>query len=44
MQKDSALVSIVGIWDMITFRATRFARIDSKYIEMLPVGAAYYWT
>jgi polar amino acid transport system permease protein len=42
MQKDSALVSIVGIWE-ITFRATRFARIDSKYIEMLLVGAAYYW-
>ena len=43
MQKDSALISIVGIWE-ITFRATRFARIDSKYIEMLLVGAAYYWT
>ena len=42
MQKDSALISIVGIWE-ITFRATRFARIDSKYIEMLLVGAAYYW-
>ena len=43
MQKDSALVSIVGIWE-ITFRATRFARKDSKYIEMLLVGAAFYWT
>jgi len=42
MQKDSALVSIVGIWE-ITFRATRFARKDSKYIEMLLVGAAFYW-
>jgi polar amino acid transport system permease protein len=42
MQKDSALVSIVGIWE-ITFRATRFARKDSKFIEMLLVGAAFYW-
>ena len=42
MQKDSALVSIVGIWE-ITFRASRFARIDSKYIEMLLTGAAFYW-
>jgi polar amino acid transport system permease protein len=42
MQKDSALVSIVGIWE-ITFRATRFARKDSRYIEMLLTGAAFYW-
>ncbi len=43
MQKDSALVSIVGIWE-ITFRATRFSRVDSKYVEMLLVGATFYWT
>jgi polar amino acid transport system permease protein len=42
MQKDSALVSIVGIWE-ITFRANRFARKDSRYIEMLLTGAAFYW-
>jgi polar amino acid transport system permease protein len=42
MQKDSALVSIVGIWE-ITFRANRFARKDNRFIEMLLTGAAFYW-
>jgi polar amino acid transport system permease protein len=41
MQKDSALVSIVGIWE-ITFRATRLARQSNKNIEMLLTGAAFY--
>ncbi len=42
MQKDSALVSLMGIWE-ITFRANRLARKDSKFIEMLLVAATLYW-
>ena len=42
MQKDSALVSVMGVWE-ITFRATRLARKDAKFIEMLLVAAALYW-
>lgn len=42
MQKDSALVSVMGIWE-ITYRANRFARKDSKFMEMFIVAAALYW-
>ncbi len=42
MQKDSAYVSLMGIWE-ITYRANRFARKDSKYIEMFLIAAALYW-
>jgi polar amino acid transport system permease protein len=42
MQKDSALVSIMGVWE-ITFLANRYARRDSKYLEMYLVAAAAYW-
>lgn len=42
MQKDSALVSVFGIHEA-TWQATRFARIDSKYLEMLIVAALFYW-
>ncbi len=42
MQKDSSLVSVMGIWE-ITFRANRFARKDSKYMEMFLLAAAIYW-
>jgi polar amino acid transport system permease protein len=42
MQKDSALVSIMGVWE-ITFLANRYARRDSKYIEMYLLAAAAYW-
>jgi polar amino acid transport system permease protein len=42
MQKDSALVSIMGIWE-ITFRANRFARQDTKFMEMFILAAALYW-
>lgn len=42
MQKDSAQVSVMGIWEM-TYRANRFARQDSKFMEMLLVAAAFYW-
>ena len=42
MQKDSSLVSVMGIWE-ITYRANRFARKDSKFIEMFLLAAAIYW-
>lgn len=42
MQKDSALVSLMGIWE-ITYRANRFARKDSKFMEMFLLAAALYW-
>jgi polar amino acid transport system permease protein len=42
MQKDSALVSVMGVWE-ITFLANRYARRDSKYIEMYLLAAAAYW-
>jgi len=42
MQKDSAQVSVMGMWEM-TFRASRFARVDSKFMEMFIVAAFFYW-
>ena len=42
MQKDSALISIMGVWE-ITFLANRYARRDSKYLEMYLTAAAAYW-
>jgi polar amino acid transport system permease protein len=42
MQKDSSLVSIMGVWE-ITFRANRFARIDSRFMEMFLLAALMYW-
>ncbi len=42
MQKDSALVSIMGVWET-TFRANRLARQESKFIEMLLLAALLYW-
>jgi len=42
MQKDSALVSVMGVWE-ITFIANRYARRDSKYMEMFIVAATAYW-
>lgn len=42
MQKDSALVSVMGVWE-ITYLANKSARIDSKYIELFLVAAALYW-
>ena len=42
MQKDSAQVSVMGIWEM-TFRANRFARQESKFMEMFIIAAAFYW-
>jgi polar amino acid transport system permease protein len=42
MQKDSALVSLMGIWE-ITYRANRMARQEYKFIEMLLMAALTYW-
>lgn len=42
MQKDSSLVSIMGVWE-ITYRANRFARKDSRFMEMFLLAAAIYW-
>ena len=42
MQKDSSLVSIMGVWE-VTYRANRVARIDSMYLEMFLVAAGMYW-
>ncbi len=42
MQKDSALVSIMGVWE-ITYLANRFARKDIRFMEMFLIAAAMYW-
>ena len=42
MQKDSSLVSVMGIWE-ITYRASKYARKDSKFMEMFLLAAAIYW-
>jgi polar amino acid transport system permease protein len=42
MQKDSALVSIMGVWE-ITYRANRLGRVDIKFMEMFLVAALFYW-
>ncbi len=42
MQKDTALVSVMGIWEL-TYRANRLARQESKFIEMFITAALMYW-
>jgi polar amino acid transport system permease protein len=42
MQKDSSLVSVMGIWE-ITYRANRLARKDLKFMEMFLLAALIYW-
>jgi len=42
MQKDTAQVSVISVWEM-TFRASRFARVDSKFMEMYITAAFLYW-
>jgi polar amino acid transport system permease protein len=42
MQKDSALVSVMGIWE-ITYRANRLARQESKFMEMFLLAAVIYF-
>ena len=42
MQKDSSLVSIMGVWEL-TYMANRLARKDIKFMEMFLLAAAAYW-
>ncbi len=42
MQKDTAQVSVMGIWEL-TFRANRLARQETKFVEMLLLAALLYW-
>jgi polar amino acid transport system permease protein len=42
MQKDSALVSVMGVWEL-TFRANRLARQEIKMMEMFLLAALMYW-
>jgi polar amino acid transport system permease protein len=42
MQKDTALVSVMGIWEL-TYRANRLARQESKFMEMFITAALLYW-
>lgn len=42
MQKDSSLVSFMGVWE-ITYRANRLARVDSRFMEMFLLAALLYW-
>jgi len=41
MQKDSSLVSIMGVWEL-TYMANRLARKDIKFMEMFLLAAAAY--
>jgi polar amino acid transport system permease protein len=42
MLKDSALVSVMGVWEL-TFRATKIGRQYFRSLEMLVFAAAIYW-
>ena len=42
MQKDSALVSIMGVWEM-TYRANRLGRVEGRFMEMFLLAALMYW-
>lgn len=42
MTKDSALVSVMGIWEL-TFRATKIGRQYFRNLELLVLAAAIYW-
>jgi polar amino acid transport system permease protein len=42
MLKDSALVSMMGVWEL-TFRAQKVGRAYFKNLEMLLIAAALYW-
>jgi len=42
MQKDSSLVSFLGVWEM-TYLAREYGKNDSKFLEMLLVAALVYW-
>ena len=42
MLKDSALVSIMGLWEL-NFLAQSYARATYHYMEMLITAALIYW-
>ncbi len=42
MLKDSSLVSLMGVWE-IMFLARAYGRAEYRYIEMLLTAAALYW-
>jgi polar amino acid transport system permease protein len=42
MLKDSALVSLMGVWEL-NFLAQSYGRSTYKYMEMLTTAAAIYW-
>jgi polar amino acid transport system permease protein len=42
MMKDSALVSIMGVWEL-TFRAQKIGRQNFRNLETFLVAAAFYW-
>ena len=42
MLKDSSLISVMGVWE-IMFLAQSFGRASYRYVEMLVTAAAIYW-
>jgi polar amino acid transport system permease protein len=42
MMKDSALVSVMGVWEL-TFRAEKMGRRHFKTIETFLIAGAFYW-
>jgi len=42
MLKDSSLVSLLGVWELM-FLARSYGRADFRYIEMLLTAAVLYW-
>jgi polar amino acid transport system permease protein len=42
MLKDSSLVSLLGVWELM-FLARSYGRSDFRYMEMLLTAAALYW-
>lgn len=42
MLKDSSLISVMGVWE-IMFLAQSYGRANYRYIEMLTTAAALYW-
>jgi polar amino acid transport system permease protein len=42
MMKDSALVSVMGVWEL-TFRAQKIGRQNFRNLETFIIAAAFYW-
>jgi polar amino acid transport system permease protein len=42
MLKDSSLVSLLGVWELM-FLARSYGRSDFRYMEMLLTAAVLYW-